>query len=510
MCLIRPPRLREVDDGTDKAPRPAGHSTGGNMKKHWRAILIAGLLLAAGVVALVLVQGANARKQSQSLQTYTVARGTLTASIGATGTVAARQQASMAFSISGRVGTVHAQMGDPVSAGQVLIDLDPAEYPQPVIAAQANLISAQKALDNLKTSQSALAQAELDLANAKQALDDARANYNNTVQKFNSGWVQECFNRVNQTYSDYLIYRFINNGSPAAVQELERRYQVYLNALRDLEKAQQYQKLGVGSSAGDTEEAKRDIAIAKGQLDLAQAQYDDALSAYTRLITGGTAQDLLAAQSRVDAAQSILDQVRIKAPFSGTILAVNVAQGDTVNPGRVVVVIADLSELHVDVPVAEVDYTRLAVGQNAQLVLDAIHGTTFHGKVVQLGLNASASGGSVNYPVRVVVSDANKRVIPGMTVSVQIEVSRLDNVLMVPNQAVQNLNGSLVVYVIQNGAQKPVTIVLGASNGTMSQVIKGDLKEGDVVILNPSTSIFNRGSSPGGGGGGGVRAQFGS
>jgi HlyD family secretion protein len=103
----------------------------------------------------------------------------------------------------------------------------------------------------------------------------------------------------------------------------------------------------------------------------------------------------------------------------------------------------------------------------------------------------------------VVVSDADKRVLPGMTVSVQIEVSRLDNVLLVPNQAVQNVNGSLVVYVLQNGIQKPVTIVLGASNGTTSQVLKGDIKEGDVILLNPSTSIFNRGSTSGGGGGGG-------
>jgi HlyD family secretion protein len=473
------------------------------MKKHWRAVLIAGLLVVAGVVALVFVLGGSARRQSQSLQTYTVARGTLTASIGATGTIQARQQASMAFSISGRVGTVHVHLGDPINAGQVLIEMDPAYYPQQVISAQANLISAQKTLDDLKISQTALAQAELDLANAKKALDDAKANYNNTVQKFNSGWVQESWNRVNQAYSNYMIYRFTNNGSPAAVQELQRRYQVYLNALKDLEKAEQYQNMGVGSSASGTEEAKSEIAISKGQLDLAQSQYDDALAAYNRLKDGVPGQDLQAAQARVDAVQSILDQVRIKAPFSGTILAVNVVQGDMVNPGTAVLVIADLSELHVDVPIAEVDYKRLAAGQSTQLVLDAVHGTIYNGKVTQIGLNASTSGGSVSYPIRVVVSDADKRVLPGMTVSVQIEVSRLDNVLLVPNQAVQNVNGSLVVYVLQNGIQKPVTIVLGASNGTTSQVLKGDIKEGDVILLNPSTSIFNRGSTSGGGGGGG-------
>ena len=481
------------------------------MKKHWRAVLIAGLLVVAGVAALVFILGANARKQSQSLQTSTMARGTLTASIGATGTIQARQQAAMAFSIGGRVGTVHVQLGDSVDTGQVLLEMDPAYYPQQVIFAQANLISAQKTLDNLKTSQTALAQAELDLANAKKMLDDAKANYNNTVQKFNSGWVQECWNRVNQAYSDYMIYRFINNGSPAAVQELQRRYQVYLNDLKELEKAEQYQSMGVGSSASGTEEAKSAIAIAKGQLDLAQSQYNDALAAYNRLQDGVPAQDLQAAQARVDAVQSVLDQVRIKAPFSGTILAVNVVPGDMVNAGTTLLVIADLSELHVDVPIAEVDYKRLAPGQKTQLVLDAVHGTTYNGKVTQIGLNASTSGGSVSYPVRVVVSDADKKMLPGMTVSVQIEVSRLENVLLVPNRAVQNVNGSLVVYILQNGIQKQMTVILGATDGTMSQLIKGDLKEGDVIVLNPSTSIFGGGSSSGvgGGGGGGVRSRIG-
>jgi HlyD family secretion protein len=473
------------------------------MKKHWRAFLIAGLLVVAGGIAFELIRGANSG--GKSLQTAVLARGSLTASISATGTVAARQQASMAFSISGRVGVVRVRMGDSVAAGQVLVEMDPAFYPQQVISAQTDLVSAQKALDTLQTSQTVLAQSELNLANAKQALDDAKANYNNTVAKFNTGWVQECWNQVNQTYADYKLYRFINDGSPAAVKELERRYQAYLDALKDLEKAQQYQRLGVGSSAGDTEEAKSEIAIAKGQWDLAQAQYDDALAAYNRVKDGVPAQDLRAAQARVDSAQAILDLVKIKAPFAGTILSVNVVPGDMVNPGSVALVIADISELHVDVPIAEVDYKRLAAGQSAQLVLDAVHGTTYHGVVAQIGLDASTSGESVSYSIRVVVSDADKKVLPGMTVSVQIEISHLDGVLLVPNRAVLNVNGELVVYILQNGVQKAVTIELGASDSTMSQVIKGSLKEGDVILLNPPTSLFGGGSNSGGG----ARMQFG-
>jgi HlyD family secretion protein len=480
----------------------ANSPTGGCMKKHWRAILIVVLLAVAGVVGLFFYMRANAQRKTQSYQTSVLARGTLTASIGATGTIEARQQASIAFSISGRVGTVHVNMGDQVSAGQVLIELDPAYYPQQVISAQADLVSAQKALDNLKSSQAASAQAELDLANAKKALDTAKTNYDTAVKNNSEGWVKQAQDRVDQTYSDWQNYLHNNDGSFKATIELRKRYQAYVDALRELETAQHYFDLGIGTSGGnkDTEMA---LEIAKGKLDLAQAQYDDALAAYNRLKDGVPAQDLKAAQARVDAAQAILDQVTIKAPFSGTIMAVNVLPGDIISPGSEALVIADLSELHVDVSIAEVDYNRLAAGQSVQLVLDAIPDATYHGTVKEIGLNASNAGGSVTYPVRVVISDADKKVLPGMTAAVQIEVSHLDDVLLVPNRAVRALDGSRVVYILQNGALKTVTIELGASNDTMSQVLKGDLKEGDIVVLNPPTTLFG-GNTGGGGGGGGA------
>lgn len=409
----------------------------------------------------------------------------------------------MSFSINGRVGKVNVHMGDRVKAGQVLIEMDPAYYPQSVIAAQIDLINAQKALDDLNTSQAALAQAELNLANARKTLDTAKTDYETAVKNNSQGWVQQAQDRVNQAYLDWQTFRFHNDGSRAAMQELARRYQAYLDALRELETAKKYFELGIGTTGGnkDTEMA---LEIAKGKLDLAQAQYDDALAAYNRLKGGVPAQDLQAAQARVDAAQATLNQVRITAPFAGTVLEIGLGPGDVVNPGTVALVVSDLSELHVDVPVAEVDYNRLALGQSAQLALDAIPDTTYHGKVDQIGLNASTSGGSVSYPIRVVISDADGKVLPGMTVAVDIEVSHLENVLLVPNRAVRTLDGSLVVYILQNGSLKPVTITLGASNDTMSQVLSGNLNEGDVIVLNPPTSSLLNGSAGPGSGGGGI------
>ncbi len=473
------------------------------MKKHWRAILIVGLLAAAGGIGLLIYQNANAQQQAKSLQTAVLKRGTLTASIGATGTIQAKQQATLTFSISGRVGKVNVRMGERVAAGQVLIELDPAYYPQSVIAAQIDLNNARKALEDLQSSQTALAQAELNLANAKKALDTAKTDYETAVKNNSEGWVQQAQDRVNQAYSDWQTFRYHNDGSRAAVQELARRYQAYLDALRELEKARQYRDAGIGTSGGnkDTEMA---LEIAKAKLDLAQAQYDDASAEYNRLKNGVPAQDLASAQARVDAAQATLNQVRITAPFAGTVMSIELLPGDIVTPGTVGLIVADLSELHVDVPIAEVDYNRLKVGLRAELVLDAIFDTVYQGTVQEINLSATTTAGSVAYPVKVVVDNPDGRVLPGMTVAVEIEVEHLENVLLVPNRAVRTVDGSRVVYLYVNGGMQPVEIELGASNDTMSQVVSGDLKEGDVIVLNPPSTFFNGSGGPMNGGGGGM------
>jgi HlyD family secretion protein len=470
------------------------------MKKHWRTILVFVLLIAAGAVGVAVYQRVSARQRVQSYQTAVMERGTLTASIGATGTIQAGQQATLSFAVNGRVGKVGVRMGDRVSAGQVLVELDPAYYPQAVISAQIELINAQKALNDLKTSQTALAQAELTLANAKKALDDAQTAYDEAVKNNNQGWLQQARERADQAYQDWLRFRYTNSGTQQDVRELARLYRVYLDAVREMEKAQEYFDKGIGT-AGGNKDTQMALDIAKARLDLAQAQYDDALAEYDRLKNGVPAQELESAQARVAAAQAVLDQVRITAPFAGTVLSVNLLPGDIVNPGTVALVIADLSELHVNVPIAEVDYNRLAVGQSAELVLDAIPQGIYHGTVQEIYLEATSLAGSVAFPVKVVVNDADSKVLPGMTVAVQIEVEHLEDVLLVPNRAVRTIDGSRVVYILEGGQLKQVEIELGASNDTMSQVVSGDLQEGDVIVLNPPTTFLNNSGGPGRGGG---------
>jgi HlyD family secretion protein len=86
-----------------------------------------------------------------------------------------------------------------------------------------------------------------------------------------------------------------------------------------------------------------------------------------------------------------------------------------------------------------------------------------------------------------------------MTAAVTITVKQVKNVLLVPNRAVRLVNNQRVVYVLSNGQPMEVSVTLGASSDTMSEVVTSTLKAGDLIILNPPSTLFNR---PNGGGGG--------
>ena len=76
-----------------------------------------------------------------------------------------------------------------------------------------------------------------------------------------------------------------------------------------------------------------------------------------------------------------------------------------------------------------------------------------------------------------------------MTAAVNIVVNQIQDALLVPNRAVRVSNGERTVYVLRGGLPTPVTIQIGATSDTYSELIGGDLSEGDAIILNPPSTI---------------------
>ena len=416
-----------------------------------KRILIVLLIIVVGVSAFMLVRRTNTDTASQ-FQTAKIERGNLTGTIGATGTVRAKQTAVLIWQVAGTVDTVNVKVGDNVPADFVMAYLAKTSLPQSVIMAEADLVTAQKALDDLLNSSTAQAQSVVALREAQEVYDKA------------ANWREELNGKI---HIKEIRYKKIFGTTVPVLKE----YRGYAS--------------------------KETIAKADEDLGLAKAKLDDAQREFDRLKDGADAVDIAAAQARVDAAQATINLARLIAPFAGTVTESYPLPGDQVAAGATAFRMDNLSSLLVDVEVSEVDINSVSVGQPVALSFDAILGNEYHGQVVEVAQTGTSVQGVVNFKVTVELTDADQDVKPGMTAAVNIVVEEMQDVVLVPNRAVRLVDGQRVVYLLVDGQPVKTEIRLGSSSDTMSVIAGGDVNEGDIVVLNPPVE-FGPGGGPGG------------
>jgi HlyD family secretion protein len=231
-------------------------------------------------------------------------------------------------------------------------------------------------------------------------------------------------------------------------------------------------------------------------MDVAEANLENATKDYQTYQQGPDPQDIQAAQARLAAAQATLNLAELKAPFAGTITDVIAKPGDQIAPNISAFRLDDLSRLLLDVDVSEVDINSIQTGQPVDLTFDAIQDQQYKGSVTQVAKVGTSTQGTVEYVVTVALENPDQKIRPGMTAAVNFVVMQLDNVLQLPNRAVRLQDGNRVVYVLKDGKPVPVRVTLGASSDTMSEVTGGDLKPGDLIILNPPLELQQGGGPP--------------
>jgi HlyD family secretion protein len=387
-------------------------------------------------------------------------------------------------------------MGDQVIVGDELARLKRTSLSAQVIMAQADLVTAQRALDDLVYSVQANAMAQRALAQAQDALDDA--NYMRSVRQEGNRASQAT---LDATRADLILAEREVEQAQAMFDRVAGRPEddptraialSNLSATRQRRDSIQRNLNWYIGHPSETEQALLDADVA-----FAEAQLADALREWERVKDGPDPMDVTAAEARVAAAQATVELASVKAPFEGTITSVEVKPGDQVNPGTVACGLADLSRLLVDVDISEVDINRVQVGQPVILNFDAVLDREFQGEVIEIGISGVVTQGVVNFRVTVELIDPDEAIKPGMTAAVNIIVSEIENVLLVPNRAVRLLDGERVVYVLEQGGLEPVRIELGISSETNSEVIGGELREGDLIVLNPPSNFFEAGQGPG-------------
>lgn len=248
---------------------------------------------------------------------------------------------------------------------------------------------------------------------------------------------------------------------------------------------------------------------------------------------------LAQARAAADKDQVNLGYAVIRSPVSGIVVDRVVDLGQTVAASlqtpTLIKIAQDLSEMRIDSSFAEADIGKIKVGQKVRFTVDAFPDSNFTGEVQQIRMNATNTQNVVTYNVRVSLQNPDNILLPGMTAYVNIGVAQRTDVLLVPNAALRfkpeeteeqaSANGTPGganaapgprnggdgkgrggrkrdgaagrVYVVDGRTIRPVQIQIGITDNRNTEVLGGDLKEGDTIVVSEAPGAVTKPSSVG-------------
>ncbi|HVN52918.1 MAG TPA: efflux RND transporter periplasmic adaptor subunit [Anaerolineaceae bacterium] len=345
--------------------------------------------------------------------------------VTASGTVMAAQQAQLGFPLGGELKSVNVSEGDVVKAGQVLARLTGDEEQQAAVsAAELSVLSAQQDLERLQKGAALVtAQAQLAATQAQKALDDAQKHRRNLdfrasadqIAAANANYIL-AQNEVDKRQEQY--------DSIAGRPEDDATRALALANLENAKKARDKALINLNWYKGKAD--PKDISEADADLAVAQAKLDDAKAQLEKVQNGPDPDQfallqsrLKSAQDQANAARASLENLELKAPINGTVVAVSAKAGEMLAPAKVLIVISDVSNFYVETTdLSERDVPMVAVGQPVRVHVKALN-KDVKGKVTRISPVADTLGGDVVYKTRIEMDEYPSGLRAGMSVDVQ-------------------------------------------------------------------------------------------
>jgi HlyD family secretion protein len=439
----------------------------------------------SAIVALVIALAAAAvggyrfLTEYGSAPTYRMAhveRGPLSASISATGNLNAVVMVLVGSQVSGTIKELDADFNTVVRKGQIIARIDPALFEAVVNQARADVKAAESTVLNQA------AQVE----QARTNVDNARAAYAEAMA---------------QTAKALVAVVDTQRTLGRQTELLERR----LIAAADRDAAQTAYDAAVAqhTSAQAHEQALASaIRSAEAQLHVQEAalqtSYDQADQK----------------RATLSQAQINLDHTTIRSPVDGVVVnrAVDVGQtvAATLQAPTLFTIAQDLTKMQVEASVDEADIGQITLKTPVTFTVDAFPGETFTGRAAQIRKAPQVTQNVVTYTVVVAVDNPTGRLVPGMTANVRFVTAEKPDVLKVPNTALRFRPPATaapdtapaspaqqgrplttkrpgtsdgVVWVLQDKHPAAVHLTVGITDGTSTEIIRGDLSAGQAVIV---------------------------
>ncbi|MGH7802441.1 MAG: efflux RND transporter periplasmic adaptor subunit [Thermodesulfobacteriota bacterium] len=361
-------------------------------------------------------------------------RGYVSEVVTATGTLNAVVTVQVGSQVTGRIKTLNADFNSQVKKGQVVAEIDPDTFQARVDREKASLTAAKASVST----------ARANLEKAKVDLEDAKRSLKRTKELFSRGIISENDRDVAQARYD------------SALAEVKAQEASHENALAQVEQA----------------------------------------------------------KANLKSAESDLSYTKIISPIDGIVISRNVDVGQTVSASlqapTLFVIAENLTKMQVNASVVEADIGRVSVGQKATFTVDAFINKKFTGEVTQVRNAPITVQNVVTYDVIIGVENSDLKLKPGMTANVSILTAYKDNTLKIPNAAFRfrpdfdgkkepfgipttyrestknekrNDGGTYVWVLSKNGKPTAVPVKIGITDGNSTEIIDGNLKEGDQLII---------------------------
>jgi HlyD family secretion protein len=236
-------------------------------------------------------------------------------------------------------------------------------------------------------------------------------------------------------------------------------------------------------------------AAAPGEVVSAQQRLDAANTSLSTLEKKQTARyspadiahskaDLQQAQAAYQAANIVVTDSNVRAPFAGTVYSLPVSQSEYVQQGSLLLQMADLTKIQVRAYFDEPELGALHVGQPATIAWDALPDREWHGRILSMPSTIINYQNTRNVgEVLLSVDDADGKLLPSTNVKVTVTEQKLDHVLTIPREALHSENGKSYVYLLHGKVLRRQRVTVGARNLTQVQVISG-LAENATVALS--------------------------
>ncbi|MBK9316965.1 MAG: efflux RND transporter periplasmic adaptor subunit [Acidobacteria bacterium] len=477
------------------------------LSNNWIALILVGITVVS-VVAWYLFWRDSSKVEE--LMTGKVTVGDIRNIVSATGTLQAVTTVQVGSQVSGSIQALYADFNSEVKKGQVVAQLDPAIFRAQLNQARANL---EQARADVADSKARLSAARATVENLQAGVSSSNANV--AALKAQLDDAQSFYKRQEDLFEDGLISNRELESARTGFQAAQARYN---QAAAQLEQARLSER--TSASAG--------IQQAQAQVQMAEAKLKQTAAA-------------------VELAEANLSHTTIHSPIDGVVVLRNVDVGQTVAASlqapTIFTIANDLTQMQVIANIDEADIGVIDKTNRVRFTVDAYPGRSFEGAINQVRLNPQNVQNVITYNVVIDVKNPDLKLKPGMTTNLTFYIAERVKVIKIPNAALRFspqgmtarqirealpeadrrseiasstgpvLEGQFRIVWVPGADKKPQprVIRIGITDGSTTEVVEGNLKDGESVIVgqnvtgttqtqNSSQRAPGFGNVPGGGG----------